>query len=325
MICILLLFAFLLFNPIEACNAASSGLMLWFETLIPVLLPFFIISNMLLALDGISAVTSFVYPLFRRLFGCSREGCFVIISGFLCGFPVGAKIIGDLVRNKQISIKEGNYLLCFCNNVSPAFLIGYCLNQSLQQPQWVPVSLLILYGTPLILAILVRHCKKFTTDDFLLPNAQKNEKKTSGFQISFKIIDACMMNGLESILKLGCYIILFSMLARLLMKVPCPNAYLSYAGVGFMEITNGISHIASVSSIPIWQKYLFIMAFAAFGGLSGAAQTESMILDSGLSTSNYIKAKLLTAVLVISLAFLFILLNDSVPFHLMPELIHCGY
>ena len=111
-----------------------------------------------------------------------------------------------------------------------------------------------------------------------------------------------MMNGLESILKLGCYIILFSMLARLLIRLPCPSSYLTYGSVGFLEMTNGIALVTANVSIPIWQRYLFVLGFLAFGGLSGAAQTESMILDSGLSFVTYLKAKLLTAVLVVCLA-----------------------
>jgi sporulation integral membrane protein YlbJ len=289
-------------NPTQAVAASSYGLLLWFNSLIPALLPFLILSNLLIALDGISYITGFLYPLFHRIFGCSRDGCFCLAAGFLCGYPVGAKVIADLVREKRITLEEGNYLLCFCNNASPAFLIGYCLTERLNRPDLLGISLLLVYGIPLLLSIIIRRGRSFLS--------QSAEKKTSGFQISFKIVDVCIMNGLESILKLGCYIILFSMLARLLMCIPVPVDYLSYAGVGLMEMTNGIALVTSVPSIPILHKYVFVLGFLTFGGLSGAAQTESMIQGSGLSLPAYLKAKLTTALLTVCLAVSFILLSS---------------
>lgn len=290
---IFILLAFLLIDPVHAVDASRAGLLLWFHTLVPTLLPFLILSNLLITLDGVAYLTRFLYPVLNRIFGCSRNGCFCIAAGLLCGYPVGAKVAGDLVREKRITLDEGNYLLSFCNNASPAFLIGYCLTDSLKRPDLLLPTLFIVYGTPFLLALFLRHGRSF-------PNLS-TEKKTSGSQISFKIVDVCMMNGLESILKLGCYIILFSMLARLFTWLPCPSAYVTYGSVGFLEMTNGIALVTADTSLPIPQKFFFVVSFLSFGGLSGAAQTESMILDSGLSVLAYLKAKLLTTVLVICL------------------------
>lgn len=298
---ILLLLGFLLADPAHAVDASREGLMLWFHTLVPTLLPFLILSNLLIAVDGVSYITRFLYPVLNRCFGCSANGCFCLTAGFLCGYPVGAKLAGDLVREKRISLEEGSYLLAFCNNASPAFLIGYCLTDSLKRPKLLLPTLLLIYGVPLLLALFLRRGRRFSD----LPA----EKKTSGSQINFKIVDVCMMNGLESILKLGCYIILFSMLARLLIRLPCPSSYLTFGSVGFLEMTNGIALVTADVSLSIPQKYLFLTGFLSFGGLSGAAQTESMILDSGLSFMTYLKAKLLTAALAVCLAALIILPN----------------
>ena len=286
---ILLLLGFLLTDPKEAVDASSRGLLLWFHSLIPVLLPFLILSNLLIALDGVSALTRFLYPTFHRIFGCSEDGCYAVAVGFLCGYPVGARITADLVREGHISLEEGNYLLCFCNNASPAFLIGYCLTDCLGRPDLLFQTLLVIYGIPVLTALFLRRKRRFSN----LPA----EKKTSGSQISFKIVDVCMMNGLESILKLGCYIILFSVLARLLMKIPCPYPLFTCIGVGLTEMTNGIAQITSDASVSSLVKYVSVLGFAAFGGLCGAAQTESMLLDSGLSVKQYLKAKLAAGLL----------------------------
>ena len=68
-----------------------------------------------------------------------------------------------------------------------------------------------------------------------------------------------MMNGLESILKLGCYIILFSMLARLVTGLPFPFPHLTYGSTGLLEMTNGIALVTADMSLPILQRYLFVL------------------------------------------------------------------
>lgn len=294
-----MLLCFLLLRPAEAAASARSGLLLWAHSLVPVLLPFFILSNLLIALNGVSLVTQVLYPVVHRLFGCSRNGCFCLAAGFLCGYPVGAKTTGDLVREGQIHREEGEYLLSFCNNASPAFLTGYCLSDSLNRPDLLPLAFVCIYGTPLLLALFLRKGRKFAS----VP-AHSAEKKTSGFQSSFKIADACMMNGLESILKLGCYIILFSMLTRLIQEIPCPFPLVIYGSVGCMEMTNGVALICADPQVSPAYRYLFTLGFVSFGGLSGATQTSSMLSGSGLSVLSYLKAKVGTAILTCLLAFL---------------------
>ena len=288
-----LLLLFLLTDPIRASEASAAGLLLWFHTLVPVLLPFFILSSLLITADGVSSITRFLYPLLHCIFGCSRDGCFCLAAGFLCGFPTGAKITGELVRTHRISLEEGNYLLGFCNNISPAFLIGFCMTKNLERPDLIGPALLLSFGTPVLYGLLTRQGRSFSS----LPA----EKKTSGSQITFKIADACIMSGLESILKLGCYIILFSLLAGLLKGLPWPHPALACALTGFLEITNGIS-LTAASNLPARLSFALILGTASFGGLCGMAQTQGMIDGSGLSLGRYLKAKLLTALAAASCA-----------------------
>ena len=296
---------FLLLNPVQARVASADGLLLWFHTLLPVLLPFFILSRLLIALDGVSGVTQFIAPLARGLFGLSPNGAFCLLAGFLCGYPVGAKLSADLVREGRISQEEGAYLLTFTNNASPTFLTGYCLIETLGMPELIPVSLFLVYGSPLLYARLTRR-------DRIFPDLSI-EKKTSGSQISFKIVDACIMDGLENILKLGGYLILFSMLAKLLLLLIGSLPLCSCVAVGLLEITNGLSIIAHTSFLTKRAAWVLSLFFISFGGLSGAAQTESMLLRTPLSVPDYLKAKACTALLTACLALLYLGLTDLLP------------
>ena len=62
--------------------------------------------------------------------------------------PVGAKSCSDLTDKGKISSAEGEYLLSFCKNVSPAFLTGYVAVQSLKQPEMAQICLRFSYPLP---------------------------------------------------------------------------------------------------------------------------------------------------------------------------------
>lgn len=123
--------------------------------------------------------------------------------------------------------------------------------------------------------------------------------------MNFKIIDAGIMNGFETLARLGGYIMLFSMIASMLQKLPLPvPAILMLTGI--TEITNGISRLSGSLADPVFQ-FLFAVGFTAFGGLSGIAQTSSMVKGTGLSMKKYCLVKLALTVLSLCLAWIFVI------------------
>lgn len=45
----------------------------------------------------------------------------------ICGFPLGIKVVNDLLTKNEIKKSEANYLASFCNNLSLAFYINILL------------------------------------------------------------------------------------------------------------------------------------------------------------------------------------------------------
>lgn len=67
------------------------------------------------------------------LLGTSYYGTFAVLTGFLCGYPMGAKTTSDLLNVNKISRSEASYLLSFCNNTSPAFILSYVVAQNMKE------------------------------------------------------------------------------------------------------------------------------------------------------------------------------------------------
>lgn len=87
-ICLLL---FLLVHPEEALLSAKDGMSLWLNVMIPTLLPFLILTGILLKTGNIPQLLEPLAPFWKHFFGISPAGAYVLILGFLCGYPMGGK------------------------------------------------------------------------------------------------------------------------------------------------------------------------------------------------------------------------------------------
>ena len=131
---VLLLFLTMLLFPAPVLKGASDGLLLWFHTVLPTLLPFILVCDLMLHTRAIHWIARIGNRLFSRLFRTSSYGSFSILAGFLCGYPIGAKVTTDLLLSGLISRSEACYLLSFCNNTSPMFVISFLVLQNLKNP-----------------------------------------------------------------------------------------------------------------------------------------------------------------------------------------------
>lgn len=295
-LCFVLFFLLLMLHPQTTVSGASAGLLLWFHSIIPSLLPFMIFSNLLVALNGISLFTKILHPFTSRLFGISEHGSYALLAGFVCGYPMGAKTCADLLSKKQISREEAQYILCFANNPGPSFLSGYILQNVLKNRFLAPPFFLSVYGAPLLYAAILHLIgKRRTKKEGGIPPFSPF---LSSEGLDFGILDHAIMNGFETVTRLGGYIILFSILSAFLIKpewisLPIKTLLLSVA-----EITTGSHFIGSTNLFhTAIEQGMAICACISFGGLSGIFQTKSVTRGTSLSLLPYIESKLIISLL----------------------------
>lgn len=271
----------LLWKPQAAFAGASAGLLLWSQTVLPTLLPFMICSNLIVSLDAVSILTFPFRPLLRCLLKLSDSGSYILISGILCGYPMGAKTCSEFLDSHRISRKEGAYLLAICNHASPMFLLGYTA-ASITGPYRTSHLLLAIYLPVFLIALAARRCYDISSP----PVSHETGRRTA--LLSF---DQMLMSSIEVIVKIGGYIMLFSILAEFIRLLPLSSWNLRSLILGFVEITTGIRSL-SVHTHGLFQA-LSIVTVTAFGGLSGLFQTKSVLKNAGLSIRHYLGWKLL--------------------------------
>ena len=199
-------FVLMLCFPQITFSGASRGLLLWFQVLLPTLLPFMILSNLLIRTNYVFYISRFLKPFFKRVFHISDTSCYVVFVGFLCGYPLGAKTAADCVRLGQISKEEGQYLLSFANNSSLMYIISFLVMQTFKDASLTFASIAILFASPILCSFFFR--RSFIKHSSLHSTALK----PSSLTLHFHILDDSIMNSFEALTKIGGYVILFSIL-----------------------------------------------------------------------------------------------------------------
>lgn len=302
-------FCLMLLFPMPVVAGASKGLLLWFQVVLPTLLPFIIVSNLLIQTQAVHVIAKLTAPLFSRFFHVSSYGSFAVLTGFLCGYPMGSKVTSDLLRNGHISMQEGRYLLSFCNNSSPMFLISYVLIQNLGDQELFLPALIILIGSPVVCSFLFR-CfllkeKQGRTSFFRqLPESYEHADDTPPIS-GGALFDTCMMNGFETIVKVGGYIMLFSILMELCGLLPVTNPLFANVLFPSLEITTGIQYVCTCA-LPNAARFILCLSLTSFGGWCAVSQTQCMIHETGLSITSYIIQKLITAGVTSLFAYIYL-------------------
>lgn len=298
------LFGIMLLFPKPVFNGASEGLLLWFQIVLPTLLPFIIISNLMIHTNAISFIARILGPSLNRILGVSGYGSFAVLAGFLCGYPMGAKVTSDLLKKNYISAQEGQYLLSFCNNTSPMFILSYVVWQNLKDESLTAPSIVILVLSPVICSFFFRSYY-FRKQQKVPYSAADSSQESVTFH--FNILDSCMMDSFEAIVKVGGYIMLFSILIEIVGILPFHNPLLHQLFLPMLEVTNGIPMICASCSSPLL-RWVLVLGLTSFGGFCAAAQTNCMIQGTGLTIFPYIIQKLITMLVTSLLAYAYMII-----------------
>lgn len=272
----------LLFYPQLSFEGAKNGLILWYQTVVPTLFPFMLASRLAVASGGAALLVKPLYPLCCQLLHLSEEGTYTLLCGLLCGYPMGAKTCSDFLEEGKLSVQEGRFLVAVCNLPSPMFLLGYLSAQAGEGLSKTAI-LFAVYGPLLPLGAAAWLCYHMYRPS--RRSESRMPEKTGTFSLDDIFSECCLV-----LLQIGCYMVLFSVMAAFFAHSSLPPLIKPLA-VGLMEMTTGI-HAASL--LP-WQhvSWLFMLLFAVFGGFSGLFQTKSVMKNAGLSIRQYVGWKVL--------------------------------
>ena len=288
-VCLFLILLFLF--PSYCVEGAKNGLLLWFNTIIPSIFPFILMTALLRSFGGIQYMEKLFGSFLSKVFLCSKHGAYAVIIGLICGYPLGAKAVADSYDFGYIDRKEADYLLTFCCLPSPMYLYNYVLSACIGHKELAPAfyaSVYIAAWMTCMISYRFYYSKHLT--------------KTSKIRIYTmdyspdQLLEQCIDDALLTIQKIGVYMILFSILSHLIFALPDRINSLKIILTGLCEQTTGIDALCK-TQISLASKTVLTAVFTSFGGFAVAAQTHGVISSHGLSVKPYISGKIIHAVI----------------------------
>lgn len=266
-----------------AITGAKEGLTLCITTVIPSLLPFFVLTILVTStLVGIK--TAALKPL-ERICKMSEGTGILMLTGLIGGYPTGAQCVADTYRRGAISRDNAIRLLSFCSNAGPSYIFGIlAVHFSSPAAPW------LLWGIHILSCIIVA---------MALPGDFGTEEVTLSTQnVSF--ISAVERAG-KNIAKVCVWIILFrvviAFLERWILWYADPNTSVLFCGI--LELTIGGTELGCISTEGL--RFIVCSIMLGFGGICVVLQTGSVIGD--LPVTAYIKGKIMQAFISLFLSF----------------------
>lgn len=299
-LCIAFIISLLIFSS-SNIESAKNGLILWANSVVPSLFPFFIATELLYCTNIIEVFEKNCSKFMKKIFNLSGEAVFPILMGTISGYPTGAKIVNELRCDRKISKTEGEHLLAFTNNSGPLFILG-TVGTSIFCSKKIGIILLI---THILASFTVGFLFKFWKPNRKYLFIKNNTTSSSAPSISATLINS-ISKSVITILNIGGFIVLFSVIISILENSGIFNILANIFNIfglsentvigffsGILEITNGIKKLSIIGAKNLNKIIILLSFLLGFGGISVAMQVYSSISKSDLSIKPYLIGKVL--------------------------------
>ncbi len=269
-LCLLCTIMLVLF-PKEAGNGIKEGFTVLYETLIPTLFPFMILSSYIASAPFTAKLRKKLNKLSYILFNLNGCAFITLLLNFLGGYPIGGKTACEFYENKQVTQMQAKRLLFFC--VNPSF--PFCVTA---------LGTFMLRNTKAGVLLFLSSVLSSLTVGFILSFTEKRcyfkEEQTHALSSEFLFIDS-VSKGNYALISVCGWVLIFSALCSVLKALPLNNNASVFLSCIF-EVTTGCK-AAVENSLPL----PFISLMLSFGGLAVIFQVGPYLKKCNVSIKEF--------------------------------------
>lgn len=261
--------------PSAAIKGVSNGLTLCSTAVIPSLFPFIFLSDFFIRSGLCEIVGGYISPVMNFLFRLpGSAGCAVLMS-LIGGYPVGARMISQLIDDGSITPLQGRRMLVFCVNAGPAFVVGTVGTVMLSSTR----AGIILYTSLVIASLLMGFFMRFFSEKTKCKRCVGEKSFSAG------VVSQSVLGATDSMLMLCAWILLFSCANALVRCLPLSEKALLWVSI-ITEVTGGC--VQSTGAFPLCVTALVL----GWSGLSVHCQLSPYIKQTGLRYSHFCLSRL---------------------------------
>ena len=298
-ILIFIIITCIIISPAKFISASMNGISAWTFNVLPSVLPFMILTRIIIDLGSFENALSIINSPFKKIYKTKSNSGYIFLMSILSGYPVGSKMIADLYENGTISQEEAFKMSSFCSNSGPMFIVGSVGVGMLFNPLAGYIILASHIFSALINGLLYRNLRT-SNENYL------KELKTERNKVEFSFSDI-ILSAVQSILSVGAIICLFFIIIECLNPVfslfPQP---ISSFFEGLIEITKGCLDLSNYKNLLICLPLCsFIITF---GGLSTIFQSITILKKVKMPIWLFTLEKLTQAIISTFITFILCLI-----------------
>lgn len=310
--------------PKQGFEAGISGLKVFWDIVFPSLLPFFILSELMLGLGIVRGFGVLLEPLMRPLFSVPGIGAFALSMGLAAGYPMDAVITARFRRTGLCTRVEGERLLAFTNTADPLFMFGAVAVGMLKSPALGVTLALAHYISAFLVGVSFKFWGRKQESTPREERTQRGNIFVRAYQDMLKaheedgrpfgkLLGNAVTESIQTLLMIAGFIVFFAVLIEILHL----SGLMALAGwpilmvykvfgihhglvnptlAGLLEIDIGTAQTAAVAA-PLLQKLALISAIIAWSGLAVHAQVASVLTETDIRMTPYFLARFLHAAL----------------------------
>ncbi len=269
---------------------SKTAIALWINSIVPVMLPFFIFSDFIKRTGDLGKLPPVIYP---------------FAVAFLSGYPMGAKVVGDFVKENKITVNKGKSILSYSLVTGPAFII-FTVGTFIGSQKAAAVIAAAHYVGAFINGLVFRN-----NEEQKVSAVKKSDASDRDYLENFTESIVCGFKAMAMILA---YLMFFTIGITLLeywgMFSILKHQWLDGFVKGIFEMTIGINFVG-LCDISIKMKAVLASFLVSFGGLSVIGQSVSMTAGTGIGVFDILKIKIshgiFTAVITVILMNLMVI------------------
>lgn len=297
-IIIIVLFIYLLSQVIKykelVFNVSIDGINIWKNNLLPSLLPFFIISNVLINYNISFYLYKFLDPIFKKLYKINSNSTIILILSMVSGFPSNAKYTREMYEHGILTKKEAEKILTFSHFSNPLFIMGTLATMFLKNESLGIIILISHVIGNFILGFIFRN--------YTVSNNVKQNNSCS--QLSFsKILVNSIKSGMDTLILILGTLISFLVISSIITAKLNTSVYNKMFITGLFEVTSGLKYLASLNLSNVY-KTVIATFFLSFGGFCVQMQVICCLNDTLISYKPYMIARLLHAIISSIISYL---------------------
>ena len=294
----------LILNPERYIVSINSGITLFFVSVFPSLLPFLFLSKMIDGMGGFKKLEKIMSPVTTKLYRTHESVSYPFIMSMISGYPIGAKIVGEMKKDNIISSFDAHHAICLSSTSGPIFVIGSVgANMLGNSTLGLYIFLSHIIGSLITAIFFTRKKSNSKTTKVRLPHPSNSKQS---------ILSYSTTSTISSILTVAVYVSIFYMfidmaysIGFLKLTTSIIERVLTIFGLdgrlafgissGLIEMTRGCKEIALVQNNLA--SLVCCTGLISFGGLSIILQSLTFLSGTGIKASYFILLKVVQAVI----------------------------